>query len=164
VLVIGWGNTLRSDDGVGWHAAMELAADPRLAGCEVLARHQLTPELALDMAAASLVVLVDADVGSSPGSISVRRLTTADTEAGDVAPGEASGRGDADPGTSSHHVDASELLMLAGIVGGHVPEAVVVGVGVADLELGERLSPSVADVLPEVVDTVARLVADHRRD
>jgi hypothetical protein len=82
----------------------------------------------------------------------------------DPGGGSGSDPGSGAPGTSSHHVDAGELLTLAGIVGGHVPEAVAVGVGVADLELGERLSPSVADVLPEVVDTVARLVADHRRD
>jgi hypothetical protein len=55
-----------------------------------------------------------------------------------------------------------ELLALAGALGGHVPEAVVIAVGVADLELGESLSPSVTAALPEVLDTVARLVAEHR--
>ena len=32
VLVVGYGNSLRGDDGLGWHAALRLAADPRLAG------------------------------------------------------------------------------------------------------------------------------------
>jgi Ni,Fe-hydrogenase maturation factor len=31
VLVVGYGNSLRGDDGVGWHAAGRLAADPGLA-------------------------------------------------------------------------------------------------------------------------------------
>ena len=60
VLVIGYGNPLRGDDGAGWKAAELLAEDPRLAGAVVLARHQLTPELADDVSRASLVVLVDA--------------------------------------------------------------------------------------------------------
>jgi hydrogenase maturation protease len=69
VLVVGYGNSLRGDDGVGWHAAGRLAADPRLAGARVLARHQLTPELAVDVAQASLVVLVDAVAGAEPREI-----------------------------------------------------------------------------------------------
>ncbi|MFI5043071.1 MAG: hydrogenase maturation protease, partial [Acidimicrobiales bacterium] len=72
VLVIGYGNTLRSDDGVGWHAAALLAEDPRLAGVEVLAVHQLTPELALDMSRATLVILIDAGADDPPGAIAVR--------------------------------------------------------------------------------------------
>ena len=31
VLVVGYGNALRTDDGLGWHAAERLADDPRLA-------------------------------------------------------------------------------------------------------------------------------------
>src|SRR5919198_4121190 len=75
VLVVGYGSSLRGDDGLGWHAAALLAADPRLAGAEVLARHQLTPELAEDVSRAALVVLVDAraDGGGAPGEVAVRR-------------------------------------------------------------------------------------------
>ena len=73
-LVVGYGNSLRSDDGVGWHAAGLLATDPRLAGARVLARHQLVPELAVDVSRASLVVLVDAAADGDPGSLSVRRV------------------------------------------------------------------------------------------
>ena len=157
VLVIGYGNSLRSDDGVGWHVAMRLCDDPRLTACEVLARHQLTPELALDLGEASLVILIDADVGVAPGAISVRRLTG---EPG--ARNGARGMGTIDRSPSTHHVDAGELLALAGELGGHVPEAVVIGVGVADLELGESLSPAVGAALPDVADLVLGLVADHQ--
>ena len=44
VLVVGYGNALRTDDGVGWHAAERLADDPRLADATVIAVHQLTPD------------------------------------------------------------------------------------------------------------------------
>jgi hypothetical protein len=62
-LVVGYGNPLRSDDGIGWVIAGRLATDPRFAGTDVLQRHQLTPELALDISRAGLVVLVDARSG-----------------------------------------------------------------------------------------------------
>ena len=64
VLVVGYGNPLRSDDGIGWHAADLLATDPRLAGAQVLTHHQLAPELAEDISRASLVVLVSAAASS----------------------------------------------------------------------------------------------------
>ena len=35
VLVVGYGNPLRGDDGIGWHAAHHLATDPRLVGVGV---------------------------------------------------------------------------------------------------------------------------------
>ena len=74
VLIVGYGNPLRSDDGIGWHAARLLATDPRLDGARVLARHQLAPELAADVSRASLVVLVDAAAKGDPGSVAVRRI------------------------------------------------------------------------------------------
>jgi len=147
VLVIGYGNTLRSDDGVGRHAADLLADDPRLAGGRVLALHQLTPELALDMSRASLAILVDASADAAPGEITVRRL-------GDVGPG---------PGAASHHVGPAALLGLARELYGVAPEAFVVSVGAATMDAGEGLSPAVARALPAVADTVVDLVAAHGR-
>jgi hydrogenase maturation protease len=152
-LVVGYGNALRSDDGVGPRAADLLAADPRLAGADVLARHQLTPELALDMSRASLVVLVDARATARPGEITVRRLEAA---------GEA--RAGAGPGPSWHHVGPAELLALARELYGAAPPAFVVSVGAADLGPGETLSPEVAAALPAVADAVAGLVAAYARE
>jgi hypothetical protein len=60
--------------GVGWHAAGRLAADPRLIGARVLARHQLAPELAEDISRAMRVVLVDASADGDPGATSIRRV------------------------------------------------------------------------------------------
>lgn len=97
VLVVGYGNALRTDDGLGWHAAELLAEDPRLDGAAVLARHQLTPELALDVSRATLVVLVDASHGPSPGTFTIERV-------------EPAGR----TGTTwSHHLDPASLVGLA---------------------------------------------------
>ena len=163
VLVIGYGNPLLSDDGVGWHAAASLAAallagDSRLAGVEILARHQLTPELALDISGASLVIFVDAVANEPPGSIAVRQLAGAGPAPGSSAPGAGSA-----PGATSHHVGPAVLLAMARDLYGATPDAFVVGVGVADMEVGEALTRAVAAALPAVADSVAGLVAAHRR-
>ena len=78
VLVVGYGNPLRGDDGVGWRVAERLAADQRLDGAAVLQRHQLTPELALDISAVSLVVFIDASRDLPPGSVDVGRVERTD--------------------------------------------------------------------------------------
>lgn len=159
VLVVGYGNALRTDDGVGWHAARLLAGDPRLANAIVIAEHQLAPELALDLSTVGLVILVDASTTTTAGTVTVRPL---------AAPGGGAGGGDASsgtlasPGASSHHVDPELLLALARELYGAAPEAIVVSVGVAEMGAGEALSPAVAAALPLVADVVARLVAAHK--
>ncbi len=57
--MIGYGNTLRSDDGVGPRVAMAVASWG-WPGLKAIAVHQLTPELAEPLAAAELAIFVDA--------------------------------------------------------------------------------------------------------
>lgn len=150
VLVIGYGNTLRRDDGVGAAAAARMADDPRFAGVEVRAAYQLLPEMALDMGEAALVVLVDADMNGLPGSIEVRAIDAAAPAA------DADSRGQA--GASSHHVYGGELLALAAELTGRRPLAYQVGIGIADIDTGEGLSPAVEAAIPRVADAVLRVI------
>jgi hydrogenase maturation protease len=169
VLVIGYGNALRTDDGVGWHAARLLAGDPRLANVVVVAEHQLTPELAFDLSLASLVVLLDASTETPAGTVTVRSIVAPGRAASAAGLGPAAGPAGPDEapaamaGASSHHVDPELLLALARELYGRAPEAVVVSVGVTEMSLGEGLTPIVEAALPAVADIVARLVAEHER-
>ena len=147
VLVIGYGNPLRSDDGVGPAVAARLAGDARLEGVDIRIEHQLTPELALDASGASLLVLIDAAAGGRSGQVSVHRLEP-----------------DADPGTAwTHHLDPSGLVGLARELFGTAPPVVVVSVGPASLEVGERLSPVVVAAVERAADAVVQAVEAHRR-
>ncbi len=145
VLVVGYGNPLRTDDGIGWRASEVVAADPRLARVAVRSVHQLLPELALDVSLASLVVLIDARVGRAAGSLAVEPVEPA-----------TSGRT-----TWSHHLGPAALGGMAHELYGRVPPMFVVSVGVASLEPGEGLSAVLEGALPRIADTVVGLVAAH---
>ena len=145
VLVIGYGNTLRADDGVGRLAAERLADDPRLDGVSVIGRHQLTPELALDVSQARLVVFVDASRRPAAGNFTVE-------------PMERTGRQGAG---WSHYLDPRSLLDLTGELYGRVPDAFLVSMGVESVLLGDRMSPMVEASLSRLVDAVADLVTGY---
>lgn len=148
-LVVGYGNSLRQDDGVGWRVAGLLAADPRFAGCDVRQEFQLLPELAYDVARARAVVLVDAREAYDvpPGTQSHRR----------VEPSAAAG------GISSHHVTPEALLALAELTLGEgddgeapLPPVALVEVAARDFDDGaDTLTPAVRAALPAIVDAVA---------
>ncbi len=156
MLIIGFGNTLRRDDGAGAVAARLLAADTRLERPEVEVReaYQLLPEMALDLAEVTLVVFVDADARGLPGSIEIHDI---DPQAAERADADARG----EPGASSHHVGGGQLVALAAALTGRAPEAVAIGIGVADLGMGEGLSPAVEAALPTVVGIAVELVEEH---
>jgi hydrogenase maturation protease len=139
-LVVGFGNPLRGDDGLGQIAAAMLAAAPP-DGAEVRACHQLTPELAERLAGVDLAVFIDAAAGAVAGSIAVEPVEPAAARIG-----------------LDHHVDAGMLLTLAERLYGRAPAAFLVRVGAASFTLGAELSEPVRAALPAVLATVARLV------
>jgi len=120
-LVIGYGNTLRRDDGVGPRVAESIAALgwPEV---EALACALLTPELAEPVARAGTVVFVDASV-EAPRQVQLRRLEPADSSR-----------------ILAHAADPRTLLALARDVFGHVPRAWWLTIPIEDLGIGEELS------------------------
>ena len=78
-LVIGYGNTLRSDDGAGQIVA-EKIAQWNLPGVRSLAVHQLTPELAEIIAQADAVIFIDAITTNleNPVSVQIKQLQAED--------------------------------------------------------------------------------------
>ena len=109
-LIIGYGNDLRSDDGAGIRAAEMIAGRTKPASrSRVIITHQLTPDLADDIAAAEQVIFVDAYVARAPGAeLRVEKVTA------DLA-GSARALG--------HHGDPAGLVRLADLLFGASPEA-----------------------------------------
>jgi hydrogenase maturation protease len=124
ILVIGYGNTLRGDDGVGPRAASAVAA-LGLPGVIAKAVPQLIPELAEPLAAARLAIFIDACLGSDGTDVEIRPI------------------GPADPsGVLGHLEDPGRLLALTRAVFGTCPPSWLVTIPAADFAVGEGLSPT----------------------
>jgi len=122
LLVIGYGNTLRSDDGVGAKVAAAID-EMALPGVAALVRHQLTPELAETISEARAVVFVDAAADTST-EVQVRQLEPADGAQ-----------------LMAHAADPRSLLAFAKQFFGRCPPSWWLTIPVANLEFGEELSP-----------------------
>ena len=67
VLIVAYGNPLRSDDGVAWSAADELEKKFPGGNVEILRAHQLAPELADAVSRFEGVIFIDAATASDGG-------------------------------------------------------------------------------------------------
>jgi hydrogenase maturation protease len=141
VLVIGYGNTLRCDDGVGPRVAEAVAA-LNLPGVRTLVCQQLAPEHADPVSRARLVLFVDAAV-DAPREVQLRPLQPADTSQ-----------------VMAHAADPRTLLALARDVFGRVPEASWwLTIPIEEPGFGEELSPLARQGMRTAVAKIQALVA-----
>jgi hydrogenase maturation protease len=140
IVVIGYGNPLRSDDSAGPRAAEAIAAW-RLPGVWAIGVRQLTPELAEPLSAARVAIFVDARLAEEGGRVRVRAI---EPEGSDPAVGHAS--------------DPRSLLAFARALFGSDPRAWLVTVPATNLAVGEGLSPTAERGLAAALRTIAALV------
>jgi hydrogenase maturation protease len=146
VLVIGIGNSLRCDDGVGQHVAREIEAQ-YWPGVRCLAVTQLTPELAAEIARAQHVIFVDARAVHAGIGVEVLDIQ-AESDSSSMP---------------SHHATPQGLLALTKAVYGNCPEAALVCVHSTDFGLGNNLS-SVATKSAEIaVRLIGTQIKRHLR-
>ena len=151
ILIIGYGNPLRGDDGVGIRAAELLAgwdgvSPPQQTDeIEVIACQQLNIELAATISAVDCLILIDASATDEPGTLTAQTLTP-------TIPNQGSN-------SLSHHLDARGLLAAAQILYGKAPPTTLFTISGRDFDYGETLSPPVAAALPGLLARVRQLVA-----
>lgn len=134
-LILGYGNPLCGDDGVGWRVVEALArAVPQ--GWAAEAVHQLTPEWAEPISHAAAVVFVDAAVGDCPGEVRDFPLAPAAGRAG------------------SHETTPEGLLAMAQELFGRCPPALMVTITGGSFEIAETLTPAVEAAVPVAAERV----------
>ena len=142
LLVIGYGNTLRGDDGVGPRVA-EAVGSLRLPGVRTLVCQQLSPELAAPISLSETVIFVDAAI-DAPGEVRLRPL---------------------EPGHSTqlmaHAADPRTMLALARDVFGHAPKARWLTIPAVNLEFGEALSAETRRGLKAAIGRILQLANVH---
>jgi hydrogenase maturation protease len=144
VLIIGYGNPLREDDGVGWRVVEEVERQNGFApSVEAVACHQLMPELAEAISRADRVIFVDAAEGDPSGAVGVQTVAAKPAQ----------------PGAFTHHVDPAGLLAYAEMLYGRSPTAFLVTINAHQMGFGERLSPTIEAALPDLMATIEQLAA-----
>ena len=144
-LIIGYGNPLRGDDGVGWRVAEEAAAvlpDPPVT---VLTVQLLTPELADTISRSERLILIDAAAEGVPGEVRCFPIAADSAAAASLAIG-------------THEVTLDRLLGMAQELFGRCPPAHMVTVSGESFEVSESLTATVEAAVPEALRQVINLV------
>jgi hydrogenase maturation protease len=140
VVIIGIGNLILQDEGVGVHAVRELGKHALPPHVEVIDGGTATMELLPVIREAERIIVIDAlRGGEEPGTI--YRLSPEDLMIDPESP------------LSLHQVGLLEVLGMARQLGGN-PAVVIIGVEPKEVAWGLELTPAVAAKLPQVIDAV----------
>lgn len=149
VVVLGLGNLLLTDDGVGLRLLQHLESHPQ-PGSPVEFVDGGTQGLALlgYLAGRKLALILDAvGLGAAPGTIHV----LGEAEIADLRPHKAG---------TAHEGNALELLALARLLGECAERTVVIGIEPEHVRTGVGLSPAVEAAIPVAAALVVRLVEE----
>ena len=138
-IVIGVGNTLRRDDGLGPFIVTSL---PPIEGVLTLAVHQLTADLIEQVSQAKRVLFIDASTESVP--IRVEHIAGRNASFG-------------------HVFGPAALLNLVEGIHGTAPEGWLLPVPGYDFDFGERLSPRAEAIVPRAKAVVMEWIDRGRK-
>jgi hydrogenase maturation protease len=147
-IILGLGNTLNRDEGLGVHALQfvrdQLELPPEI---ELIDGGTLGLNLLPLVEECSHLLLLDAaNAGREPGALIELRRDQIPLYAGVKL--------------SQHQITFQEVLGLAN-VRGHLPEHLhLIGIQPADISIGMELSPLVAAQMPQVIKRVAALLRE----
>lgn len=134
-LILGMGNEILGDEGVGVHAVRALAAEPLPAGVEVLEVGTAILDVLPALEAPQRLIIIDAMQGLGAAG-SVYRTILEDCSGSPLI-------------ASMHGFDIFRVLALAGRK--DLPEIVVFGVEPAVIGWSTALSPAVRDAIPHLL-------------
>ena len=161
VLIFGYGNFDRQDDGVAWHV---LAGVAKRLGREVPASPdeefpligqspdfmfelQLMPELAETVAQYERVCFVDAHTGAVPNDVNIEHLTS-----------------EFQSSPFTHHMTAFTLLSFAATLYDAHPQAILVSVRGYEFGFARALSERTASLADEAADRIVAWLKNEDAD
>ena len=154
ILIIGYGNSLRGDDGLGWYAANSLAQTlaSQAPAVQVLALQQLTPELALPISQADFVVFIDACWSTEVCKKEQALVFQA------IKPDQGANY------SLTHHLKPSTLLAYSQLLYDTFPSAVLFSIASQHFGYGEALSAQTAALLPALLEAVTKLLVQRKNE
>jgi hydrogenase maturation protease len=149
--ILGVGNVLMGDDGVGVRVVERLQGLPLPDGIEAVDAGTASSDVLPGLAGCALLVVVDAvRAGGAPGEVYAFDL---DPDAGRSPT----------PGLSLHDANLAAALQMQRVAGVRVPPIRVLGVEPADVSLKLELSDAVRARVPELADRALREALAARR-
>ncbi len=156
ILLLGYGNPDREDDGVAWHILRAIALElglpvpesydepfPEGGDIEFAFSLQLTPEMAEDINAFEHVCFVDAHTGSIPEAV---RLIAVDSEF--------------QRSPLTHHLTPQSLLSICKTVYGGRPNAALLSVRGYRFLFSRELSEETQTLVPQAVNLILSWLRD----
>jgi hydrogenase maturation protease len=145
-VVLGVGNDLYRDEGVGVLVARALAEEVLPEGVTVIEGAVGGMNLLYDMEGAGRVILIDAvDMGMAPGTVQV--FTPADVEMVPLS-----------TVASLHQVGLEQVLALGELIG-ICPQVTIVGIQPQEIALGFGLTEVVAEAAQEALQQLRKLLS-----
>ena len=141
ILVIGYGNPLRTDDAIGQRIAEIMEHRLSYEAVKVTVAYQLTPEMVERIRKSTLVVFIDARVGATSGRV-IWEFVEPHPEAE----------------LFTHHVSPGALLGAAHKLYGANPTGILISITGADFEFGSDLSPELKRMLPSIADQIESII------
>lgn len=141
IIVLGIGNEILTDEGIGIHAVRALEKESLPENVELMAGGTAGIEMLPVIESAARLIVVDAiDAGAEPGAI----FRFAPEEV-NVIPAEYH--------LSAHQIGLTEMLYLAGEMN-KLPETVIFGVQPQKNDWGLELTAEVAGKIPRIIELV----------
>jgi len=146
LLIIGYGNSLRSDDGLGWHVTQELLRTIDSAGVEVISCGQLTADLAEPISRAGQVLFIDIARSGPPREVICQRVNPTPRTAPFL-----------------HQLSPEGLLGITRVLFGACPEANLFSVAGHCFEFGDYVSSQVADCMPALISRIKECIVEYEK-
>ena len=142
IVVVGVGNLLMTDEGIGIHAVQALQEQKIPADIKIVDGGTSPDLIAYTRAGDKLIIVDAAKAGGEPGTIyRFKPEDLADERAGLA---------------SAHEMGVVENLKLITLSGNEPKEIVIIGIEPKNIEYGTELSPELKEKLPKIVEVVLR--------
>jgi len=152
-LILGLGNELFGDDGVGIHVVRELKK-----------RGDFKPNIDLIETSVSGLALIDI-IADYNRLIIIDTIKKENPEAGNIRVLELDQIRHV-PGPSPHYVSFPQIITLGKKLGLHMPELVkIIAVEAKNIyKLGEGLSPEIKNAVPEIINKINELIEEWEKN
>ena len=139
ILVVGVGNTIMKDDGLGVHALEKIKTEELPENVDIIEAGTALIDALPDLSGYDKVIFIDA-VQKEGDTIHIVKYP-----ASGALP---------DRGLTAHEMGIEETLRMKLLTEGSLPEIVIMGVKPEQIEFGTELSENVASKIPELADAV----------